>query len=102
MLGATFFRFTRSSKNARTSSVLRRSGDRWYLAAMNGEDGATLEASLAFLGKGKWSLRAFADKIHPADLQAVVESTREVSGETRLPMALAPGGGFTAIITKAK
>ena len=82
--------------------MARRSGDRWYMAAMNGEDAATLEASLAFLGKGKWSVRTFADKTQPADLQAVIESTREVNGETKLPMSLAPGGGFTAIITKAK
>ncbi len=83
--------------------VARRSGDRWYLAAMNGEDAAQLQAPLKFLGKGKWTASSFADRADGSDYMAVVESTREVSAEATLPFTLAPGGGgFVAILSKTK
>ena len=82
--------------------IARRSGERWYLAAMNGDDAAQLEAPLKFLAKGKWSVRSFADKEDSADYQAIVESTREVTAESALPLSLAPDGGFAAIIGKVK
>ncbi len=83
--------------------LARRSGERWYLAAMNGEDAAQLQAPLKFLGKGKWTARSFADKADGSDYMAVVESTREVNAESALPLSLAPGGGsFVAIISRAK
>ena len=82
--------------------ITRRSGERWYLAAMNGDDAAQLEAPLKFLGKGKWSVRSFADKEDSADYQAIVESTREVTAESTLPLSLAPDGGFAAILSKVK
>jgi alpha-glucosidase len=83
--------------------MARRSGERWYLAAMNGEDAAQLQAPLKFLGKGKWSARSFADKADGSDYMAVVETTREVSADAVLPLSLAPGGGgFVAIISKLK
>jgi alpha-glucosidase len=83
--------------------MARRSGERWYLAAMNGEDAALLQAPLKFLGKGNWAERSFADKADGSDYQAVVESTREVTPDMTLPISLAPsGGGFVAIISKAK
>src|SRR6185436_4860720 len=43
--------------------IARRSGERWYLAAMNGTDPATLDVPLDFLGSTSrgWRLREFAD-----------------------------------------
>ena len=83
--------------------MARRSGERWYLAAMNGDSAAQFQAPLKFLGKGKWTARSFADKADGSDYMAVVESTREVSADTALPLSLAPdGGGFVAIISKPK
>ena len=82
--------------------IARRSGDRWYLAAMNGERAAQLPAQLQFLGKGRWTLRSFADQPGSSDYQAVAESTRDVDANTVLPLALVPGGGFAGIISKAK
>ena len=92
-----------SGEPGKSLVMARRSGDRWYLVAMNGEDALQLQAPLKFLGKGKWSMRAWADKPESADYQAVVESTKDVTAETVLPMAFAPGGGgFVAIVSKAK
>jgi alpha-glucosidase len=82
--------------------VARRSGERWYLAAINGDDAAQLQAPLKFLGKGKWTLRSFADKADSSDYQAVVESTRDVNAASVVPLELAPAGGFAAIISKVK
>ncbi len=90
-----------SGEVARSILIARRSGERWYLAALNGEEAAQLPARLKFLGKGKWTLRGFADRADSSDYQAVVESTHEVDARTVLPLALAPGGGFAGIISKA-
>ena len=78
--------------------IARRSGQRWYLAAMTGDDAAQLQVPLTFLGKGKWTLLAFSDDPGSTDYQAVVESTREVTAKTVLPLSLASGGGFGGII----
>jgi alpha-glucosidase len=91
-----------SGEAGRSFVIARRSGERWYLAAMNGDDAAQLPARLKFLAKGRWTLRGFADKTDSSDYQAVVESTRDVDAESVLPLSLAPGGGFAEIISKAK
>jgi alpha-glucosidase len=82
--------------------MARRSGERWYVAAMNGDDAAQLQAPLKFLGKGKWTARVFADKADGSDYMAVVESTSEVTADSVVPMPLAPAGGFVAIISRVK
>ncbi|HEU6447393.1 MAG TPA: glycoside hydrolase family 97 protein [Verrucomicrobiae bacterium] len=82
--------------------IARRSGQRWYLAAMTGNDAAQLQVPLKFLGKGKWTLRAYADDPGSTNYEAVSESTREVTAKTVLPLSLNSGGGFGGIISKAK
>ncbi|HEX5398653.1 MAG TPA: glycoside hydrolase family 97 catalytic domain-containing protein, partial [Verrucomicrobiae bacterium] len=79
--------------------IARRSGERWYLAAMNGDDATQLQVPLKFLGKEKWTLRAFADDPGSTNYETVVKSTREVTAKTALPLSLAPGGGFGGIIS---
>ncbi len=82
--------------------IARRSGERWYLAAMNGGQPAQLQTPLKFLGKGKWTKRSFADNPESSDYQVVVETTRGVDAKTILPLSLAADGGFTAIISPVK
>jgi alpha-glucosidase len=91
-----------SGEVARSIVVARRSGEHWYLAAMNGEDSAQLQVPLKFLGKGKWTLRSFADKADSSDNEAVVESTRDMDAESVLRVSLSPGGGFAGIVSKVK
>jgi alpha-glucosidase len=81
--------------------IARRSGDRWFLAAMNGEAAASLNAPLKCLSKKKWALHSFADDPKSSDYQTVVESTSGVSAKTVLTLSLAPGGGFAGIIKNA-
>ncbi|MFO1511823.1 MAG: glycoside hydrolase family 97 protein [Verrucomicrobiota bacterium] len=81
--------------------VARRSGERWYVAAMNGDSAASFNLPLNFLGAKKWTLHAFADDPKASDYQAVAESTSVVNAKTVLPLSLAPDGGFVGIVCKA-
>lgn len=83
-------------------AVARRSGEKWYLTAMNGDDAAQVPVSLSFLGKGKWRLQNFADKSDGSDYQSVLESSEQVTAKSSLTLSLAPAGGFAGIITKMK
>jgi alpha-glucosidase len=91
-----------SGEVGKTLVLARRAGDRWYIAAMNGDDAAQISVPLKFLGKGKWKLRAFADKTDSSNYEAIVESNGEVGSQTNLPLSLLPGGGFAGIFTKSK
>lgn len=82
-------------------AVARRSGDRWFLAAMNGDATATLNVPLNFLGRKKWTLHRFADDPKFSNYQTVLESNAGVNAETVLTLILAPGGGFAGIINQA-
>lgn len=83
-------------------ALARRSGQKWYLAAMNGDDAAQLPVSLGFLGKGKWQIQSFADKPDGTDYQAVVETRENVTAKSSPTLSLAPAGGFVGIITKSE
>jgi len=91
-----------SAEVARSIVIARRSAERWYLVAMNGDNSVDLQASLKFLGKGKWTLRGFADRTDTVNPEALIESTRDVDANTVVPLSLAAGGGFAGIIGKAK
>lgn len=78
--------------------MARRSGDRWYLAAMNDTQAMQLQTSLKFLGKGKWTLHGFADNTNSSDCQAIVETTTNVDANTILDLSMMPAGGFAGII----
>jgi len=86
------------AKVAQSIVVARRSGARWYLAAMNGDAAASTQVPLKFLGAGQWTLRSFADKPDASDYSAVVETRQTVDAATKLPLALCPAGGFVAVI----
>ena len=82
--------------------IARRSGVRWYVAAMNGDDALNLEVPLAFLdAKSRgWRLREFADGADPASPETVVETTRDLGNARTITLRLAPGGGYAAVIMK--
>ncbi len=85
---------------ARSVVIARRRQDRWYLAAMNGDEAMQWQAPLTFLGRGKWTLRGFADNAALSDYRAVVECTSSVDADTVMPLSLMPAGGYAAIIQK--
>jgi alpha-glucosidase len=90
-----------SAEAARHIVVARRSGTRWWLAAMNGDDAAALKIPLGFLGNGTWTLRAFADAPESAEqADRVAETTRKVATSEILELQLAPAGGFAGTLSR--
>ena len=80
--------------------IARRSGSRWYLAAMNGDASFTVRVPLKFLGAGSWQLRAFADTPESATRpEAIAESTRAIAATDTLELTLAPAGGYAAVLS---
>ena len=86
-----------SAKVADHVVIARRSGSRWYLAAMNANAPLTVTVPLDFLGGGAWTLRAFADTPESATAPtSIAESTTVVHGGASLTLTLAPAGGYAA------
>lgn len=86
-----------SAEVARHVVVARRSGGRWWLAALNGEEGLALRVPLRFLGPGRWTLRGFADV--PGREDAVHETVRAVEAGEELELRLGPAGGFAGVLS---
>ena len=81
--------------------LARRSGERWYLAAMNGDEPLTVRIPLSFLGTGAWTLRSFADGPDSARRpELVVESSRPTKAAETLSVSLVPAGGFAAVLQR--
>lgn len=86
-----------SAEVAQHVVIARRSGDRWYLAAMNGDAPLTLTVPLGFLGDGEWTVRAFADTPESATAPTSIAETRTVVRSAgTLTLTLAPAGGYAA------
>ncbi len=81
-------------------AMARRFGDRWYLAAMGGDEAKNLKLPLTFLADGDWTLQRFSDNIESDDYKSVVRSTETVNAQTVLSLSLKAAGGFAAILTK--
>ncbi len=79
--------------------IARRSGNRWFLAAMNGDTATTVNLPLTFLGKKKWMLNSFADQPDGANYEAVQEDHQAVDAKTTLKINLVPAGGYVARFT---
>lgn len=80
--------------------LARRSGSDWYLGAITGWTSRDLTVDLSFLPAGSFRLAQWADGIN-ADRYAADfrRSGQAVSGGTKLPIHLAPGGGWVARIS---
>lgn len=83
--------------------IARRSGDTWYVGAMTDWSSRNLEADLSFLGEGNFTVHIWKDGIN-ADKYAADYKTEQITAtkNTRLPIQMAPGGGWAARITKTR
>lgn len=90
-----------SGEVGKSIAMARRSGNRWYLVAMNGDDAATLNLPLKFLGKGQWTLQSFADRVEGKP-DEIVESSQRVGASTVLPVKFSAAGEFAAELTPTK
>jgi alpha-glucosidase len=74
----------------------RRSGDRWFVAAMNGPAARTIRLDLSFLPAGSW--KALIVRDHLEQDAAVVVETRPLSAPFEIEMR--PAGGFVVRLTR--
>jgi alpha-glucosidase len=83
--------------------LARRRGDAWYLGGITNWTSRELDVPLDFLPTGEFEAKVYADGSLDEELPNEVRITTErVSAGAPLRVALAPGGGFTAILRKAQ
>jgi alpha-glucosidase len=83
---------------AKSVVIARHTGDRWYLAGMNGNDAAMLAVPLRFIGGKKWDLREFTDQPAGASYEAVLQRQITVEANSILHLNLLPAGGYAAVL----
>ncbi len=80
-------------------ALARRNGDRWYIGAMTNEQPRSLEISLSFL-PGDFEMKVYRDGVNAhryAEDYKVLSET--VNSTSTFNIELAPGGGWSAILT---
>ena len=79
------------------ASVARRSGTVWYVGAMTDWSERDLEIDTSFLGNSDWDVEVFEDGVN-ADRDGTDWKRRvfRVCGGEKIPIHLAPGGGWVA------
>jgi alpha-glucosidase len=76
----------------------RRSGDRWFIAAMSAGAERRITIDLGFLPKGRYRALIVRDRLD--DPAAVDVETREVAGSLEIPVR--PAGGFVVRLTRGR
>ena len=88
-------------KVAEFTAIARRKDNTWYVAAMNNWTARDLTLDLSFLGQGNFNATIFQDGINAdRDARDYKKETKNVSASDKITIALKPGGGWAAIITK--
>jgi alpha-glucosidase len=81
--------------------IARRSSETWFVGAMTDWSSRSLELDLSFLGTGNYSMQIWKDGVnadkHAADYKM---ETVSVTGNSKIKINMAPGGGWVAILTK--
>jgi alpha-glucosidase len=82
-------------------AMARRLDNKWYLGAMTNWDARTLSLDLSFLDDGQYTIKIWKDGVN-ADKYASDFAVEEinVSKDSSLNIQMAPGGGWTAVISK--
>jgi alpha-glucosidase len=77
--------------------VARRSGDRWYVGAMNNEQARTVDIPLNFLAPGQYDAVLWQDGATANDVE---RTTLTASDSDKLKVVMARGGGAAIVLTK--
>jgi len=89
------------SKIGKAALMARRSGDAWYVAAINGTDqDMTHEIKTSFLAAGKWDAVSFSDV--PGDKTKLSVNKSSVTSASAVNAHMSPGGGFVMVIHPAR
>lgn len=79
--------------------LARKKGDTWYLGALTDWTEREMVVDFSFLDEGEYTLEIWQDGVnadkHAADFKKEVKT---VNNQTKLPIHLAPGGGWAAIV----
>jgi alpha-glucosidase len=86
------------SEPGKLVAMARRSGNRWFIAVMNGADATSLDLPLDFLGKGEWNAAELFEAKDKPD--AWDRQSAKLTKTDHLKMQLSPRGGFVAYIVK--
>ena len=78
----------------------RRSGNRWFVAILNGPEARTMKVSLSFLAPGRHAAVVVRDDVGEA--ASVRKETVQVSAGDALTVEMRAGGGFVARIDPPK
>lgn len=81
--------------------MARRSGDRWFVAALTDNNARDVVVKLDFLARGKWNLQLWKDAAD-SDVNAehLATENRQVHPGQSINVHLAPAGGCVAVLTK--
>lgn len=86
-------------------SIARRSGETWYLGTVYNENGGIHMLELDFLDEEEYEMILFSDseKTHyKNNKEAYKISRRNVRRCDRIPIIVAPGGGYVALLQKTQ
>ncbi len=84
------------------AAVARRAKDgSWYAAGITDRDARDFEIDTSFLGGGEWKAEMFRDAGDaPADTRKFVHEKKSVKAGEKIPVHMAPGGGFVVRFAK--
>jgi alpha-glucosidase len=86
------------SEPGKLAGFVRRRGNDWFVAIMNGADPTTVEVPLNFLGAGQWKLTRLGDVAGKPD--AWDRHDEAAGAQSTLHVSLSSRGGFVAWIRK--
>jgi alpha-glucosidase len=88
------------SEIGRVAAFARRSGDRWFLAILNGPDSRSVGVPLTFLGPGPYRAVLARDRLdEPATV--TIDRSERTRGDT-VEIAMRPGGGFVGSFSPSR
>lgn len=83
--------------------IARRKGDTWFIGAMTNWSARDINVNLSFLAKGGYQATLYADGVNSDRIgNDYTMKTIQVSNTANLPVHMAPGGGWVAVIRPAK
>ncbi len=85
------------------AAIARSKGDKWYIGAMTNWTPRELTLDLSFLPPGEYSAHIFKDGVNAHRIGSDYDTEQvTVKAGQSLPISLASGGGWTAVLTPKK
>ena len=86
---------------SKSVAIARRSGNTWYVAALNGlNEPQTLHIDWTFLGGGEWSVTTYADKEGETKAWDIQNLNKVSPDDLSTQIKTLPRGGYVAVLRK--